>query len=785
MAEDKALPPVYKKEGSGYPGPPVKPGSAGPGQPGRVPGRAARTRAVQIERGYAGGVGAAALGFLLGRAEILGPVFPYGAAFYAAARALGRSEGIIAGVGVALGAFTAAGPWGALKVLGAIILLELALRLRRFRPSETYAPLTVGAVTAVATAMAAIPFSLRAGPEEYRYVALAFESFLAGGLAVAFTFGVRVLVAPFAFRAPSTEEVLCAALMATAAVTGLSSFQLAGLNLQNVFGSMLVMAGSYFGGAGLGAAVGATFGGISGLSSTILPGLLGTFAFSGLLAGIFKDLGRLGVALGFVFGQLILGFTAETTEALNRVLGEAISAGALFFLIPRSVLESIAGVLGGRGPARGPLEAGEAAPELTARDLTGRRLRELGQVFRELGRAFEQVSGAAEVRAGPIKDRSDLAPLFTAIAERACEGCSIHRTCWDVEFFRTFHGLENLWAAAEDSGGVPLGQIPEEIRRRCIRASDLVGTVNYFYDLYRVNRYWEKKVAESREIVSDQLKGVSKIMEGLAGEVRVSFDRESGRPAGARRSAPKLQYQVGVSRVAKKGSLISGDSFLSKTLEKEGKLILALSDGMGAGPRAAVESRATISLLEKLLETGFDIDIAVKTINSTLLLRSPDEMFATVDLAIIDLVSGNSEFIKIGAAPSFIKRGSEVTAIKTASLPIGILSQIEIESTRRVLGSGDMVVMMTDGLLEVRKDLADKEAWVTRVLKEFPRNEPQILAETLLSGALEGNRREVGDDITVMVLRLDSVDREAAGEESAPAETGPYRWAKAQWKKIR
>ncbi|MCL5047170.1 MAG: SpoIIE family protein phosphatase, partial [Actinobacteria bacterium] len=301
----------------------------------------------------------------------------------------------------------------------------------------------------------------------------------------------------------------------------------------------------------------------------------------------------------------------------------------------------------------------------------------------------------------------------------------------------------------------------------------------------RVNRYWEKKVAESREIVSDQLKGVSKIMEGLAGEIRVSFDRESGRPAGARRPAPKLQYQVGVSRVAKKGSLISGDSFLSKTLEKEGKLILALSDGMGAGPRAAVESRATISLLEKLLETGFDIDIAVKTINSTLLLRSPDEMFATVDLAIIDLVSGNSEFIKIGAAPSFIKRGSEVTAIKTASLPIGILSQIEIESTRRVLGPGDMVVMMTDGLLEVRKDLADKEAWVTRLLKEFPRNEPQILAETLLSGALEGNRREVGDDITVMVLRLDSVDREAAGEESAPAETGPYRWAKAQWKKIR
>ena len=94
---------------------------------------------------------------------------------------------------------------------------------------------------------------------------------------------------------------------------------------------------------------------------------------------------------------------------------------------------------------------------------------------------------------------------------------------------------------------------------------------------------------------------------------------------------------------------MSGDSFNVVTL-KEGRELIVLSDGMGVGRKAAQESKATVNLLEELFNTGFGQEVAVKTVNSILLLRQR-ESFATVDLALIDLYSGEIDSIKIGGSP--------------------------------------------------------------------------------------------------------------------------------------
>ena len=101
--------------------------------------------------------------------------------------------------------------------------------------------------------------------------------------------------------------------------------------------------------------------------------------------------------------------------------------------------------------------------------------------------------------------------------------------------------------------------------------------------------------------------------------------------------------------------------------------VIILSDGMGNGPRAAAESKATIVLLERLLEAGFKKEVVLRSVNSLLQLRTGDETFATVDMALIDLVEGEVELLKIGAAPSMIKREKEVFRIGAPSLPLGIL----------------------------------------------------------------------------------------------------------------
>src|SRR5690606_31165379 len=143
----------------------------------------------------------------------------------------------------------------------------------------------------------------------------------------------------------------------------------------------------------------------------------------------------------------------------------------------------------------------------------------------------------------------------------------------------------------------------------------------------------------------------------------------------------------------------SGDSFSTVELGN-GKFAVALSDGMGNGERAKMESSAALSILQQLLQSGMDEELAIKSVNSVLLLRSNDEMFATIDVALIDQYHAMTTFLKTGSTPSFIKRGSEVITITANNLPIGILQDIEVDLIKLQLMPGDTLIMFTDGIFD-------------------------------------------------------------------------------------
>jgi len=218
-------------------------------------------------------------------------------------------------------------------------------------------------------------------------------------------------------------------------------------------------------------------------------------------------------------------------------------------------------------------------------------------------------------------------------------------------------------------------------------------------------------------------------------------------------SAKVFEGETGVAGAAKDGDILSGDSFSMMELAS-GKFAVALSDGMGNGARAREESSAALSMLEQLLQSGIDERLAVKSVNSVLLLRSPEEMFATVDLALIDLHTGHATMLKIGSTPSFIKRGREIIPIAANNLPIGIVQDIEIDLLRVQLLPGDTLVMMTDGILDAPGHALNKEQWMKRVLQELDTDDPQDLADALLETALRQYPGGGKDDMTVIVTRM-------------------------------
>src|SRR5690606_12896233 len=116
---------------------------------------------------------------------------------------------------------------------------------------------------------------------------------------------------------------------------------------------------------------------------------------------------------------------------------------------------------------------------------------------------------------------------------------------------------------------------------------------------------------------------------------------------------------------------VSGDNYTFG--EGENSYFVALSDGMGIGRKANNESSIAINLLEKFLEAKFDKELALKTINSILMLKSNDEVFTTFDISLIDLYSGKLQIIKTGAPATFIRKKDRVEIINCQSLPVGIL----------------------------------------------------------------------------------------------------------------
>lgn len=222
---------------------------------------------------------------------------------------------------------------------------------------------------------------------------------------------------------------------------------------------------------------------------------------------------------------------------------------------------------------------------------------------------------------------------------------------------------------------------------------------------------------------------------------------------------PQRKYNIKttICKLPKAGNEFSGDSHALHEL-KDGFFVSILSDGMGHGSRAALESNSTVNILEDLLDGGIDRNFAVKMVNSMMELRSPEELFATVDLAAINLYTGEAEFIKVGAASTYVKRGNEIRVIRSTSLPAGILNTIDIEKTSMQLMSGDLVVMITDGITESKSELFNGDQWMERALSKVEVSGPEALGQYLLNLAKVNQAGVPKDDMTVIVIQVEGVD---------------------------
>lgn len=215
---------------------------------------------------------------------------------------------------------------------------------------------------------------------------------------------------------------------------------------------------------------------------------------------------------------------------------------------------------------------------------------------------------------------------------------------------------------------------------------------------------------------------------------------------------PRFYTMQGIARIGKDCEKISGDSFAMMSLPG-GQEAAILSDGMGSGEKALKESTMVIEMLEELLQAGFPKETAFSMMNTALVMGREEVCFSTLDLSVFDLYTGNCEFLKAGAATTFIRRGDKMEHIYSESLPLGVVRSQKIEKASCQLESGDMVIMVTDGVLDALP-AGEQEHLLDLMIMGSTITNPKEMAHYILEKVLELGKNPPGDDMTVLVAGI-------------------------------
>ena len=308
--------------------------------------------------------------------------------------------------------------------------------------------------------------------------------------------------------------------------------------------------------------------------------------------------------------------------------------------------------------------------------------------------------------------------------------------------------------------------LAEEINNRAGFKENLEKIL--FYAIRKISSETERVIVEEGETGEYQVTVLMKNCEGdreLYEEVTDTVSSILGR-----KMKRRVQEQDGVCKLSlcekcnfkisaaaamaiKDDEKISGDSYSFMELPKGGYMI-ALSDGMGSGKAAGEESRTVIELLEQFAESGLKMDTALKMINSVLVIGADEESFATLDMCYIDMYSGMAEFIKTGAAATFVIRDGMAKAIRSSSLPIGMLKYFDMAKSEYKLKKNDIILMLTDGAAEVIDRDGMSDMILTELMENNKMKDPKDIADYVLESLKERSGFRIQDDMTVVAARV-------------------------------
>lgn len=742
----------------------------------------------------------AGIGFVSPSAVIYGGMSPFGVGVVAAASGVGQTlvclltaVGYIAAHGVTF-------PFRYMAAVLAVAGIRWAVAgLKPLASSKLFAPITAGLATAV-TGVATVSGG---GLDGYDILLIGAESLLSAG----FAWFCEVAMGLFGQErttSPTMAEQTAVMLIGSVVLMALSGFTVGDISPGRIAAVVAVLLMARSGKEQGGGMAGILLGVVMMLGFPTHTYIAATYAFGGLLAGVFARFGRIASAVAFFTAGLMMVLNAGTQLIAIVGLYEVIGGCILFVATPPSIDRKL-----NRFFVRAhslPAVEGLRRSVVMRLDVASRAMDEVAGTVTKVSQKLAGISAP------------DLGGVYRKASNEVCHACGLQDFCWGEHYGEATDAFAAMTPLLQEHGHLERGQITGHLAKHCSRADTLVQQVNRFYTEHLVRESAWQRLSEIQEVVTDQFSATADLLQELsrdfsaeqpvdtdaASRVRdvceqygfrvrdaVCFIGRGGRmtveiltadtrtrldepawlqalenacgrtfdhPAVVRMGddlkitlceKPRYRVEVGVSQLTCSGEKLCGDAYDAFT-DGTGRQFVLISDGMGSGGRAAVDGAMAAGLATRLIQAGLTADSVLRLINTALMVKSEDESLATLDIAAIDLYSGRIDSLKAGASASLLRSMGRVSRIEQASMPIGILKEASFARSHDTLVNGDIVVLMSDGAV------THGLGWVEEWLRDFDDSKQGMtrLAEEI---AAEARRRQQGsheDDITVIALQM-------------------------------
>ena len=738
-------------------------------------------------------------GLLVSRGTLLGTLAPFGASY---AAAVPKKYLFSSLVGTAFG-YILLKPTDSFRYIAVIVAIG-ALRwlmgdIEKVSKSRLFAPLAAFLPT-LATGIALL-FASTSTLSSFADCFI--EAVLSGAAAYFISVSVQLADEKRGISAYTRQETASLVMTGCVLILAFGSLTFENISLGRIIAITAVLLCARYGGVNGGAVCGIATGAVFSIASRAQGFVCGGFAFGGLMAGMFAPVGKLGCAIAFLISNGIMSLAFGENTQLAAVLIESLIGSVVFMILPKEVGNIISPVFSNeKNSSLGEtlrknivmrLDFASKAIYNVRNDVNSvsDKLKDLyspsfsvvcENVEKEVCNNCGLKTYCYEHRQGVTRDDffrlEELLEAQGRISESDVEDAFVKNCCKKGEIARSMNlNYREYLSAIEaqrrvsDVRGVVAGQFSG--------VSDILSDLSdEFKNTMRCDLDSSERIISALSalgaipvecicLVSDggrmsvelelSSKGDSKLSKGtIMREVSKCCGRrfdlptvtcEGDRIRAALCEMPVYDVEIGSDQHIANNGKLCGDC-LDYFNDGFGKTYALVCDGMGTGGRAAVDGNMAVSVMGRLLRSGLSADSSLQIVNSALMVKSEDESLSTLDLTGVDLFTGKVTLKKAGAPATFVRKNGRVMVREMPSLPVGILNGVKFSSDTVNLSSGDMVVMVSDGVI------TGDEKWLEKLIRSWNEGSTQELARAVVDEAIKRRGDSPDDDITALAIRI-------------------------------